>query len=455
MNDEQIKTRNFEKLQRLYPHYDRQTLFEIFKSCDHSVIAVKLLISNDSIQSSVFSLRKDNASDGSKTTNKRPRNNSNNTETEKADLNSMKSHSSANSANIDYVVMKKPRATQSSSAPRKYQRSIFNFFQTPNKKECSDFAIATKDYYKPSKVPLQTSYFNVLSDKTSTKRKSRTVYLNYDDIADHLSFFTFHNNFLPEDVANELLEYFLHDTEGYIKREFYVFDKKAHTDHLQCSYSRLSNTTFYNGVKEKTKKYNDLLKTVEDLVAEKVNLEISKRRRMKHQSKQPWEGNYCVINKYESKDQIIDWHSDRLTYIGPHCIIASLSLGTTRLFCVRNYVKGAVDQEQVTYNIGLTHNSLSIMHAGFQEQYQHSVRSNLHNNTNYEAHSILGETRINLTFRNHLMKHEEVETCDKCNCKMMLRIATKGNNVGKYIWLCTGSIQGQQCNGFKWAKYNS
>lgn len=64
----------------------------------------------------------------------------------------------------------------------------------------------------------------------------------------------------------------------------------------------------------------------------------------------------------------VGFHSDRLNYLGPAPTIASLTLGTSRIFRLRS-----VGPEARTFNIPLPHNSLIIMHAGCQENFKHCV----------------------------------------------------------------------------------
>lgn len=74
--------------------------------------------------------------------------------------------------------------------------------------------------------------------------------------------------------------------------------------------------------------------------------------------------------------QTVGYHADQLTYLGPYPTIASLSLGTTRVFRLRG-VQSLQDDASTppprTYDIELPHNSLCIMGAGCQEKYKHTI----------------------------------------------------------------------------------
>lgn len=72
----------------------------------------------------------------------------------------------------------------------------------------------------------------------------------------------------------------------------------------------------------------------------------------------------------------VGWHADQLTYLGPYCTIASLSLGTPRAFRLREtdtidaaYKSGKPIR---TYEVNLGHNSLVLMNAGCQERFKHT-----------------------------------------------------------------------------------
>jgi hypothetical protein len=45
-----------------------------------------------------------------------------------------------------------------------------------------------------------------------------------------------------------------------------------------------------------------------------------------------WRANFAAANCYEGAKEGVGFHSDRLTTIGPYPTIASLSLGTSKLF---------------------------------------------------------------------------------------------------------------------------
>ncbi len=91
--------------------------------------------------------------------------------------------------------------------------------------------------------------------------------------------------------------------------------------------------------------------------------------------------NACLCNLYRSGDDSVAWHSDREAYGGA---VASLSLGGTRTFRVRDRLQHAMN-----FNFPLPSGSLLLMEPGCQERYEHCVPK-----TRKAV-----PPRINLTFR--------------------------------------------------------
>lgn len=94
--------------------------------------------------------------------------------------------------------------------------------------------------------------------------------------------------------------------------------------------------------------------------------------------------NSVLLNRYRSGEDGMSWHADDEPELGDAPVIASLSLGTPRLFAMREKAdkKRAID-------VRLGHGSLLIMRGSSQKRFQHAVPKEK------RAH---GE-RINLTFR--------------------------------------------------------
>jgi alkylated DNA repair dioxygenase AlkB len=93
--------------------------------------------------------------------------------------------------------------------------------------------------------------------------------------------------------------------------------------------------------------------------------------------------NVCLLNFYETGQQRIGWHVDR-EELGRSTPIASVSLGATRTFLLRN-ITGKPDRA----TLALTAGSLLVMENVSQHLYMHSVPKEPH----------VQQGRINLTFR--------------------------------------------------------
>ncbi|KAF8584849.1 hypothetical protein K439DRAFT_1653133 [Ramaria rubella] len=85
--------------------------------------------------------------------------------------------------------------------------------------------------------------------------------------------------------------------------------------------------------------------------------------------------NVAAINCYTGGKEGVGFHSDQLTYLGPFPTIASLSLGTTRVFQLCEVIPRSETggRQAQMFNIPVAHNLLVIMHASTQEHFKHSI----------------------------------------------------------------------------------
>ncbi len=93
--------------------------------------------------------------------------------------------------------------------------------------------------------------------------------------------------------------------------------------------------------------------------------------------------NSVLLNRYRNGQDSMGWHADNEPELGDAPVIASVSLGATRVFDLRHRATG------VTHAYRLAHGSLLVMRGRTQAEWQHRVP---------KAPSVQGE-RINLTFR--------------------------------------------------------
>lgn len=97
-----------------------------------------------------------------------------------------------------------------------------------------------------------------------------------------------------------------------------------------------------------------------------------------------------LLNLYRNGSDSMGWHRDNERELGPEPTIASISLGTTRLFqCKRR------TDPSLRVSLPLTNGSLLVMKGAMQEHWYHQVPKERR----------VTEPRINLTFRaiHHIM----------------------------------------------------
>ncbi|KAI0363465.1 hypothetical protein BV20DRAFT_1126265 [Pilatotrama ljubarskyi] len=122
------------------------------------------------------------------------------------------------------------------------------------------------------------------------------------------------------------------------------------------------------------------------IIEQVVNAEMRKRERYPlewgacastKEGEEPllWRANVAASNCYAGAKENICYHSDQLTHLGPYPTIASLSLGVSRAFRLREVVPTDEKDQRAarTLNIPLRHNSLVIMHPPTQEMFKHCV----------------------------------------------------------------------------------
>jgi alkylated DNA repair dioxygenase AlkB len=94
--------------------------------------------------------------------------------------------------------------------------------------------------------------------------------------------------------------------------------------------------------------------------------------------------NSVLLNRYRSGQDSVSWHADDEPEFGNNPVIASVSLGETRVFQFRHK-----ERKDLKASVELSHGSLLIMRGGTQENWLHQVP---------KTRRPVGE-RVNLTFR--------------------------------------------------------
>ncbi|KEY71467.1 hypothetical protein S7711_03533 [Stachybotrys chartarum IBT 7711] len=312
--------------------------------------------------------------------------------------------------------------------------------------------------------------------KLKTKKGSTLHLYDPQDVAEHTPCTILHN-FLPPQLANDLLQELLEESQTYEKITFKLFDNVVASPHTSSFYVesydeiQAQKTDYhYNGARlSDVRRITPHLIEVKSIVQDAVNNEIQERirtcypggKKLKYQSPRTWVPNSAFVNCYNGSQESVGWHSDQLTYLGPRAVIGSLSLGVAREFRVRRIIpkddekrQGGDSDLEGQISIHLPHNSLLVMHAEMQEEWKHCVTPA----TSITPHPIAGNRRINVTYRDYRANMHPRFT-PRCTCRVpcVLRVVQKKReNFGKYFWMChAGNIPGKEgCAFFQWAEFD-
>lgn len=265
---------------------------------------------------------------------------------------------------------------------------------------------------------------------------------------------SFYPNFLPEKLANELLTDLMNSRSGYRPNEFYLFGnlcKLAHDMKIYSKFTKNEHDLVYNGiVTSDPAPYTESFTKASELLTEFMNEKlIPLFAPLPFQTKMKWEGDYCVVNFYQDLQNNLEYHSDRLSHIGPHNYVASVSLGCTRMFRMKSTYK----KNSPTFQIPLPHNSLFIMRPGCQEEYKHSIVSMA---KPVSLHPQVGAARFGLTFR--FFPRDFISNIPRCSCNLGMTLRRSFKTVatrGRYFWLCENLYRNKDCGGFHWADFSN
>ncbi|KDQ11690.1 hypothetical protein BOTBODRAFT_177085 [Botryobasidium botryosum FD-172 SS1] len=284
-------------------------------------------------------------------------------------------------------------------------------------------------------------------------------------IADHTPL-TLHTSILPPELACRVYYTMLDEAKKWNRNKWWLVDRMVESPHKTSFYVRERPEdkdedwqqlarSWYNGRSGAVAIFPSVVEEACAYIEKVVNEEILKRKRFslewggfdtkidgnKHGTKpteaeMSWRANVAAANCYEGGKEGVGLHSDHLTHLGPYPTIASLSLGTERVFRLREVIpKAEAGQRQAqTFNTPLPHNSLVIMHPPSQEYFKHSIPSVKSLDVfrppfpkTPEAPIESHNERINITFR-FFRPDFAPSTIPKCACKVgaVLRPDMKG-----------------------------
>lgn len=245
-------------------------------------------------------------------------------------------------------------------------------------------------------------------------------------------------NALPKALATKLLHVMLGDSKGWDQPTWFLFGQE-HAAPRKSKYFDLSDEQELRGLCNNSGNADasanvscaaagGMLREAAALISAHVN-RLSSPWPIDDADRAGWAPTYCFGNLYRDGQDSTGAHADRLTLLGIRPVIASLSLGATRLFRMRRAKvedgagalavaqdrKHAANQRKAATmpatDITLEHNSLLIMMPPAQEAYKHEVPRTA---TKIASHPDAGLQRVNLTFRR--LKPEFEAHVPRCKC---------------------------------------
>lgn len=172
--------------------------------------------------------------------------------------------------------------------------------------------------------------------------------------------------FLSPEYADELFAQLLKAPEWCVER-MVMFGRPLLAPRLSAFYGEPGVAYRYSGVVRPATGWPEGLRHVAEALAASVG----------------WRFNYVLATRYRHGDDRLGWHADDERELGREPVIASLSLGATRMFRVRPRRGGA------SVGCALAHGSLLLMWGASQRDYKHAVP---------RTAKPVGE-RVNLSFR--------------------------------------------------------
>ncbi|KAF8522221.1 hypothetical protein BU17DRAFT_45166 [Hysterangium stoloniferum] len=299
---------------------------------------------------------------------------------------------------------------------------------------------------------------------------------------------TLHLSVLPPELASRLFYVMVNASKEWTPNKWWLFDRVVESPHKTAFYIRKFDGVtddgtwheaaqyWYNGRPTATPSvFPSEMEEACQIIENIVNHTLQSRRRYPLEwggcsngfDRQTWKANVAASNCYtEGGKEGVGFHSDQLTYLGPFPTIASLSLGTSRTFRLREVIPNneADTRQAQTFNIPVVHNSLVIMHASTQERFKHSIppqraidvfRSSYPPPPEMQMERELGTSRINITFRFYRpdFRPKSIPKC-RCDIPCVLRANMKQRVEVEdmhYFWMCYAGAQndGKGCGFVK------
>ncbi|MBL7777558.1 MAG: alpha-ketoglutarate-dependent dioxygenase AlkB [Chitinophagales bacterium] len=150
--------------------------------------------------------------------------------------------------------------------------------------------------------------------------------------------------------------------------EIKIFGRWVMQPRLTAWYGNAGKTYRYSGIEMKPLPWTPYLLEIKNKVEKQCDVSF----------------NSVLLNYYRTGADSMGWHSDDEPELGKNPVIASVSFGAERLFCLRHK-----KEKSLQVKLKLTAGSLLIMTGETQHHWQHAIP---------KTTKPIGE-RINLTFR--------------------------------------------------------
>jgi alkylated DNA repair dioxygenase AlkB len=147
-----------------------------------------------------------------------------------------------------------------------------------------------------------------------------------------------------------------------------IFGKQVMQPRLTAWYADEGKQYSYSGITMQPLTWTESLQQIKTAIETKTDISF----------------NSALLNLYRDGKDSMGWHRDNEKELGTNPPIASVSLGASRIFKLRDY-----NNKKTTQSIELTHGSLLLMKGETQHFWEHQVAKT----------SKPVSTRINITFR--------------------------------------------------------
>ncbi|KAF9228641.1 hypothetical protein BS17DRAFT_202612 [Gyrodon lividus] len=375
----------------------------------------------------------------------------------------------------------RPSSSKPTSSVKKRDTTSKQHHATTSPRPIRDITHPSGDSPSKPTVDLMSVLRQPPPSKPSTLRLPPLTLSNPSMVAQYTPC-TLHLSILPPELACKLFYTMVDLSQSWQRNKWWLFDRVVESPHRTSFFVRKTNGVdddeswqevaqyWYNGRPTKPPEvFPDLMEEACEYVEKVVNEEMRKRERLPLEwtgqgtDGQLWHANVAASNCYEGTQESVGFHSDQLTYLGPYPTIASLSLGTTRAFRLREVIPSddISARRARTFNVPLLHNSLTVMHATCQESFKHSIppQPTLDLYRPLYPHPARpfspperSNCRINITFRFYRPDfHPKSTPRCKCDVPTILRPDMKNRHDGKtdrYWWTCYAGAQndGKGCD---------